>query len=176
MEGGRPILKPLTDVKNILCAASCPAKNVIVPKIIVQAAIIEKRLTSVFENWIRCWNGEDHFGWSRCWSFWLLLLLLLLLKLPLMTKLNRSGRCRQSASSKVLENNVLKNSFGRPNPGADVTNKHNYACTNFYKQEKCQKFFKMGPPQPLFRLFWIFSSKQYNFSNKSMWKMSCPSS
>ena len=35
----------------------------------------------------------------------------------------------------------------------------------------------MGQPQPLFCLFSIFSNKQSNFYNKSMWKMSkCPSS
>ena len=28
----------------------------------------------------------------------------------------------------------------------------------------------MGQPQPLFRLFLIFSNKQYNFYNKYMWK------
>ena len=28
----------------------------------------------------------------------------------------------------------------------------------------------MGQPQPLFRLFLVFSNKQYNFYNKSMWK------
>ena len=30
----------------------------------------------------------------------------------------------------------------------------------------------MGQPRPLFRLFSVFSNKQYNFYNKSMWKMS----
>ena len=36
---------------------------------------------------------------------------------------------------------------------------------------------KMGQPRPLFRLFLVFSSKQYNFYKKSMWKTSkCPSS
>ena len=33
-------------------------------------------------------------------------------------------------------------------------------------------FKKMGQPWPLFRLFFIFSNKQYNFYNKSIWKMS----
>ena len=33
-------------------------------------------------------------------------------------------------------------------------------------------FFKMGQPRPLFRLFSVFSNKQYNFYNKYMWKMS----
>ena len=34
----------------------------------------------------------------------------------------------------------------------------------------------MGQPRPLFRLFAVFSNRQYNFCNKSMWKMSkCPS-
>ena len=28
----------------------------------------------------------------------------------------------------------------------------------------------MGQPQPLFCFFLIFSNKQYNFYNKSMWK------
>ena len=28
----------------------------------------------------------------------------------------------------------------------------------------------MGHPRPLFRLFSVFSNKQYNFYNKSMWK------
>ena len=27
-----------------------------------------------------------------------------------------------------------------------------------------------GQPRPLFRLFFVFSNKQYNFYNKSMWK------
>ena len=35
---------------------------------------------------------------------------------------------------------------------------------------------QMGQSRPLFRLFSVFSNKQYNFYNKSMWKMSCPSS
>ena len=35
---------------------------------------------------------------------------------------------------------------------------------------------KIGQPRPLFRLFSVFSNKQYNSYNKSMWKMSCPSS
>ena len=30
----------------------------------------------------------------------------------------------------------------------------------------------MGQPWPLFHLFSVFSNKQYNFYNKSMWKMS----
>ena len=30
----------------------------------------------------------------------------------------------------------------------------------------------VGQPWPLFHLFLVFSSKQYNFYNKSMWKMS----
>ena len=34
----------------------------------------------------------------------------------------------------------------------------------------------MGQPRPLFSLFLAFSNKLYNFYNKSMWKMSCPSS
>ena len=35
----------------------------------------------------------------------------------------------------------------------------------------------MGQPQPLFRLFLVFSNKQYDIYKKSMWKMSkCPSS
>ena len=34
----------------------------------------------------------------------------------------------------------------------------------------------MGQTRPLFRLFLVFSNKQYNFYNKSMLKMSCPSS
>ena len=35
-----------------------------------------------------------------------------------------------------------------------------------------KKFFilKMGLPRPLFRLFLVFSNKQYNFYNKSMWR------
>ena len=41
----------------------------------------------------------------------------------------------------------------------------------------CKFFFKkMGHPRPLFRLFSVFSNKQYNSYNKSMWKMSSPSS
>ena len=34
----------------------------------------------------------------------------------------------------------------------------------------------MDQPRPLFRLFLVFSNKQYNFTTKSMWKMSCTSS
>ena len=34
----------------------------------------------------------------------------------------------------------------------------------------------MGQPRPLFRLVSVFSNKKYNIYNKSMWKMSCPSS
>ena len=34
----------------------------------------------------------------------------------------------------------------------------------------------MGQPWPLFHLFSVFSNKQNNFYNKSMYKMSCPSS
>ena len=30
-------------------------------------------------------------------------------------------------------------------------------------------FFKLGQPRPLFRLFSVFSNKQHNFYNKSMW-------
>ena len=29
----------------------------------------------------------------------------------------------------------------------------------------------MGQPRPLFHLFLLFSNKQYNFYNKSMWKI-----
>ena len=28
----------------------------------------------------------------------------------------------------------------------------------------------MGQPRPLFRLFLVFSNKQYNFCNKKLWK------
>ena len=28
----------------------------------------------------------------------------------------------------------------------------------------------MGQPRPIFRFFLVFSNKQYNFYNKSMWK------
>ena len=31
---------------------------------------------------------------------------------------------------------------------------------------------KMGQPWPLFRLFSVFSNKQYNFYNNNLWKMS----
>ena len=31
-------------------------------------------------------------------------------------------------------------------------------------------FIKNGPTRPLFRLFSVFSNRQYNFYNKSMWK------
>ena len=34
----------------------------------------------------------------------------------------------------------------------------------------------MSHPRPLFRLFLVFSNKEYNFYKKSMWKKSCPSS
>ena len=34
---------------------------------------------------------------------------------------------------------------------------------------------KMGQSRPLFILYSVFSNKQYNFNNKSMLKMSCPS-
>ena len=37
-------------------------------------------------------------------------------------------------------------------------------------------FFKNGPTPASFHLFLVFSNKQYNFNNKSMWKNSCPSS
>ena len=37
-------------------------------------------------------------------------------------------------------------------------------------------FKKMGQPWPLFCLFSVFSNKENIFYNKSMWKMSCPSS
>ena len=37
-------------------------------------------------------------------------------------------------------------------------------------------FFNMGRPRSLFRLFSVFSKKQYKFYNKSMWKMSFSSS
>ena len=37
------------------------------------------------------------------------------------------------------------------------------------------KMFLKDQPQSLFHLFPVFSNKQYNFYNKSMWKMSCPS-
>ena len=36
--------------------------------------------------------------------------------------------------------------------------------------------FKMSHSRPLFRLFSVFSNKQYNFYNTPMWKMSCPPS
>ena len=39
-----------------------------------------------------------------------------------------------------------------------------------------ESFLKMGQPQPLFRLFLVFSNKQYNFYSKYKWKMSSPSS
>ena len=40
---------------------------------------------------------------------------------------------------------------------------------------KQQTFFtQMGPPRPLFRLFLVFSNKQYIFYNKSILKISCP--
>ena len=35
---------------------------------------------------------------------------------------------------------------------------------------------KWAKPGLFFVYFWSFSNKQYNFYNKSMWKMSCPSS
>ena len=37
-------------------------------------------------------------------------------------------------------------------------------------------FKKIGQPWASFRLFLVFSNNQYNFYNKSMWKMSSPSS
>ena len=45
-----------------------------------------------------------------------------------------------------------------------------------FTTKTCEDFFKNGQPRPLFRLFMVFSNKQYKFYNKSMWKMSCPSS
>ena len=39
-----------------------------------------------------------------------------------------------------------------------------------------QIFFKNGPTPASFSIFSVFSNKQYNFYNNSMWKMSCPSS
>ena len=40
------------------------------------------------------------------------------------------------------------------------------------KRTYVHNFFKLDQPRPLFCLFLVFSNKQYNFYNKSMWKMS----
>ena len=40
----------------------------------------------------------------------------------------------------------------------------------------CLFFYKLGQSRPLFCLFSVFSDKPYHLNNKSIWKMSCPSS
>ena len=42
------------------------------------------------------------------------------------------------------------------------------ANTNFSLRQIEKILLKQGHPRPLFRLFSVFSSKQYNFYNKSM--------
>ena len=51
----------------------------------------------------------------------------------------------------------------------------NYTQKLFIAFEMAYSFF-MDQTRPLFRLFSVFSNKQYNFYNKSMWKMPCSSS
>ena len=59
--------------------------------------------------------------------------------------------------------------------GLEEREREREANTNFSLRQIEKILLKQGHPRPLFRLFSVFSSKQYNFTTNQCEKVSCPS-